>query len=173
MAGSTAVWDKLKREVGKAAHSFIRVGVLSSKGGAEQHPSDDGDPITMVELAAIHEFGAKVTRDTAEGPVTIVIPERSFIRSTFLIRRVNALRTIQTKLATAIVQKGMPVKRALGLLGQWAAAEVKNTITEIDIPPPLAQSTIDAKGSTKPLVDTGRLLNAITYEVVEKESADK
>lgn len=166
MAGSTAIWDRIKREVGKAADAYIRVGVLASKGGSAS--TGGNDPITMVELAAIHEFGATIHRDTDEGPVTIVIPERSFIRSTFLIRRVNALRTMQTKLATAIVEKGMTVKKALGILGAWATAEVKNTITEIDIPPPLAQSTIDAKGSTKPLVDTGRLLNAISYEIVEK-----
>lgn len=166
MPGTTAVWDRIKAEIDKAAHSYIRVGVLASKGGAEQHPGE-GDPITMVELAAIHEFGATITRDTDEGPVKIEIPERSYIRSTFLIRRVNALRTMQTNLAKAIVEKGMTVKKALGILGSWASAEVKNTITEIDIPPPLAQSTIDAKGSTKPLVDTGRLLNAITYEIVE------
>ncbi len=165
MPGTTEVWDKLKREIDKAAHSFIRVGILASKGGNE--PTEDGK-ISMVDLAAIHEFGTKIRRDTDEGPIVIVIPERSFIRSTFLVRRVNELRTMQTKLAKAIVEKGMPVARALGILGMWASTEVRNTISQTDIPPPLAQSTIDAKGSTKPLVDTGRMINAITYEIVEK-----
>ncbi len=151
--GTTAEWDKIHSAVVKAAGvGRLRVGVLASKGGNESRGG-----ITMVELAAIHEFGSPDNN----------IPARSFIRATFLVRRVNALATMQTKLAEKIVLGGMPARRALGILGAWAASEVKKTFTEIDIPPPLRQATIDAKGSSKPLIDTGRLLGAVTWEVVE------
>lgn len=149
--GNTQVWDQLVAKIGQLGSMRVHVGVLQSKAGA--HPSG----IDMVELAAIHEFGAPAAH----------IPARSFIRSTFMVRRVQALASTLTKLAGLIVNKGMANRTALSILGQWGAAECKNTITEIDISPPLAQSTIDAKGSDKPLVDTGRLVDAISYEVVE------
>lgn len=148
------VWKKLLAKAHELDKSYVKVGVLASKGGGAAHGEDN---ISLIEIAAIHEFG--------NGHV----PERSFIRSTFYVRRVNALATMVAKLAKAIVTEGMTPKKALSLLGQWAASEVKETITEIDIPPPLADSTIMAKGSSKPLVDTGQLKNSITYEVVEGE----
>lgn len=154
-------WDELLARAHGLARGFVKVGVLASKGGDELHSTkgqQTSHDITLIEIAAIHEFGSPKAG----------IPERSFIRSTFLVRRVNALNNMCAKLAKAVVTQGMKPERALGLLGSWAAAEVKSTITEIDIPPPLAQATIDAKGSSKPLVDTGQLKNAITYEVVLK-----
>jgi phage gpG-like protein len=139
----------------------VKVGVLASKGAGDTHNTDGGSPMTLVEIAAVHEFGSRDGR----------IPERSFLRSTFLIRRVNALAAMQTKLAKAIVTDGMDPSKALAILGAWGAAEVKNTFTEIDIPPPLAESTIARKGSSRPLVDTGLLKNSISYEVVDNDSS--
>lgn len=147
-------WRKLLKRLDDLDRLRVRVGVLASKGGN----ATEEDGITLVELAAIHEFGSP-----AAG-----IPERSFIRSTFQIRRFNAMRTICTTLLKAVTEGKMDVRKALNVLGQWGAAEVKNTITEIDIPPPLAQATIDAKGSSRPLVDTGRMMNAISSEVIDR-----
>jgi hypothetical protein len=151
------LWDELIARAKKLDHAYVRVGVLEEKGSVAR--GDGG--MTLVEIAATHEFGSSDGR----------IPERSFIRSTFLIRRVNALRTFQEKLARAIVTKGLDPIKALNMLGAWGAAEVKNTITEIDIPPPLADSTVQRKGSSKPLVDTGLLKNSISYEVVENDES--
>lgn len=153
-------WDELIARAHGLARGHVRVGVLLSKGGEKPHEGKgkNADHITLVELAAIHEFGSP-----AAG-----IPERSFIRSTFYVRRVEALRSMCARLAKAVVTDGLDPKRALGMLGAWAASQVKETITEIDIPPPLADSTVQAKGSSKPLVDTGQLKNSITYEVVDE-----
>jgi len=149
----TKKWDAIRKAVAKAGASHVRVGVLQSKGGSATAESG----ISMVELAAIHEFGAPGAG----------IPERSFIRSTLRVRKAAELARVQTKLATAIIEKNMPVKKALGILGSWAATECKNTITQTAIPPPLKAATIARKGSDRALVDTGRLLGAISYEVVE------
>jgi hypothetical protein len=55
----------------------------------------------------------------------------------------------------------------LGLLGEWfvgrTKAEMKNGSFQA-----LAPSTVKAKGSTKPLVDTGQLRNSVTQKVVMK-----
>lgn len=149
-------WRKLLAQVEGLDRWTVHVGILVSKGGEEVDPGEDGDgDLTLLELAAIHEFGLGL------------VPERSFIRRTFREKQ-GELRAICEKLCKAVITRNMPVPRAYALLGQWGAAAVKRTITEGEgVPPALAQATIDRKGSDRPLVDTGRLINAITYEVVE------
>lgn len=158
MPSKVAVNDKKWREVmqniralGTGPH--VRVGVLAERGGNVQH-GDAG--LTLIELAAIHEFGSPVAN----------IPERSFLRSTFTAKA-GELKTVQGKIAQAIVERGMPVAQALNLLGAWAVSAVKSTITGTHIPPPLQPETVARKGSDRPLLDTGQLLGSISYVVVE------
>lgn len=49
-------------------------------------------------------------------------------------------------------------------LGELGKAEVQKYIRNGDFAP-LAAATIERKGSSKPLIDTGQMRNAITYEV--------
>lgn len=154
-------WDKIRGEVRKLERAHAKIGVLQSKGGNAER-----DGITMIELAAIHEFGSP----------NAGIPERSFLRSTFRVHRRQELLALVTKLAGQVTSGNMTTKRALGILGQWGAAAVKNTIrskqtigmTDPGARQELLQSTIDRKGSSTPLIDTGRLINTISYEVVEE-----
>lgn len=157
MGSDDAVWRKLYKRAIEMRTLKARVGVLASKGGMRA-AGDSG--LTLVELAAIHEFG------TEDGH----IPERSFVRRTFYERAATELREMCGKITKAIVLGAIDVRQGIGMLGAWGAAQVKNTITQTDIPPPLAPSTVAAKGSTKPLVDHGQLLNAITWEVVDTRS---
>ncbi len=148
-------WDEIRAEVKRAEGMSVKVGILQSKGGDSEHEGG----ITMIELAAIHEFGSP-----AAG-----IPQRSFIRSTFQVNFVNELRELTAKLAKGIYQGNLTADKALGLLGQWGAAAVKRTIREKMTTGPEEQSlkpaTIAAKGSSTPLYDHGRLINTINYEV--------
>lgn len=150
------LWDKLLAHAHKLEHAHVKVGVLSSKGGDATH---EGSDMTLVEIAAVHEFGNDH------------VPERSFIRRTLDQRVRGDLVRLQEGLARLVVTKGLDPEKALATIGSWAAAEVKKTITEDDIPPPLAASTIRAKGSSKPLVDTGLLKNSISYEVITENEA--
>jgi phage gpG-like protein len=149
------IWKELVKKVGRLKDAHVKVGVLASAGGAAM--AGDGD-ITLVELAAIHEFGSP-----AAG-----IPERSFIRSTF--RRgdvVEAMNKLLTANARAIIGDKMSVSTALERLGAWGSAAVKGTIRERLTEGPEDQSnkpaTIARKGSSTPLVDHGQLINSITY----------
>jgi hypothetical protein len=148
-------WAKIKERLGlkRSGQLHVKVGVLADKGGDEMHEGEDGEEITLIELAAIHEFGV-------EGR----IPERSFIRRTFDEQK-SRLEKLIGSLAARVIKGSLTEAQALELLGQWAAAEIKKTITTHDIPPPLAQETIDRKGSSKPLVDTGQLVGSISYSV--------
>ncbi len=150
MPGDDRLWRKLKAKIDKlhAQNAHVKVGVLGTGETAE-----DGS-LTMVELAAIHEFGSP-----AAG-----IPERSFIR--FTVRNKQDLLNHRiTQLATAFVNDKISIEQALGLLGATAAAEIKNSITSKQIKQDLKPATIKAKGSTTALIDTGRLLQSITWKV--------
>ena len=68
----------------------------------------------------------------------------------------------------------MDVRRALGILGAKAQADIQARI-RAGIAPPLAASTLrrklaltrkGAKGEPKPLIDTGQLVASITYRVI-------
>jgi len=144
-------WRKIAANVASIARRVAKVGVMDGAGA-----EDDGK--SLAEIAAIHEFGAPDAN----------IPERSFIRSTFHAKEAE-LGKLCERVARAIVLDGMSVDQALGIVGAWGAAAIRRTITGTDVPPPLAPATVAAKGSSKPLVDTGRLVNAISWVVGDPE----
>lgn len=131
----------------------LKVGVLD---GAKEHRAVDlreadgasktAAPITMGEIAAIHEFG-------------IGVPERSFLRGYFKESNATvaeaALRLLRSRGATPAM---------LETLGTWLVGQIQLRIAN-RIPPPLAASTIARKGSDVPLIDTGQLRSSIAYKV--------
>lgn len=156
-----SIWEKLRDRVKKAAAAGakVRVGVLGSAG---VHPNSD---ITMVELAAVHEFGSP-----AAG-----IPERSFIRKTMAIRR-DEVQAMTRRVAAAYLKGKVDLSQGLGILGQYLSSQIKHTITDELVTPRLSESaagrrTIARKGSSVTLVDHGHLVNSVSYEVVGAGSA--
>ena len=152
---NTKLWDALRKRLPEK--SVVKVGVLAGKGGEAIHP---GSSISMIELAAVHEFGSPKRG----------IPQRSFIRATFERDDVNKkLNALGARLAKAIVMDKMDAATALGQMGAWAAGQIKATIKNRLTTGPERQAlkpeTIERKGSSLPLVDTGRLINAITWLV--------
>ena len=153
-------WKALRKHVIALAakKAYVKIGVLDD--GAHE-----GGTIGLAELAAIHEFGSP-----AAG-----IPERSFIRSTF--RRVeDAEEKMIARLVKALFEGRIGLGQALGMLGAWGAGQVQATIRQhlTEGPEPQANkpSTIAAKGSSTPLIDTGQLIGAITWQVVGAEGWD-
>lgn len=149
------VWRRLREKIKGISKAHVRVGVID---GGRAHGG-----ITMGELAAIHEFGAP-----AAG-----IPERSFLRFTFKARAED-LAKIAERLARGLLAEKIELKAALGVLGAWGAAAVKKSITARIIRPQLIESeagrrTIARKGSSTTLVDTGQLVNSITWALGKEE----
>ena len=56
--------------------------------------------------------------------------------------------------------------RVLALMGEDIKGALQKSINDFQSPP-LAPSTIEAKGFAKPLIDTSHMLNSVTYEVKE------
>lgn len=55
-------------------------------------------------------------------------------------------------------------EKVLGMMGEDVKGALQQSITSFETPP-LAPSTIEKKGNGKPLIDTGHMLQSITYEV--------
>lgn len=128
----------------------VRAGVL---GGTTR---DDTD-LTNAQIASIHEYGLGK------------VPARPFIRPPFDKNHktyVDMLAKGLRKAMRNLNPRAFPM--LLELIGQKMVADIKNYVTQgTGVPPPLSPATIKRKGSSRPLVDTGQLLNSVTYQVVE------
>jgi hypothetical protein len=91
------------------------------------------------------------------------IPERSFIRAGFDTEK-NNISNDMIKIAERIISGQMKVKTGLNLLGDSTKGRIQEFAIDLR-DPPNAQSTIDAKGSSNPLVDTGQMIGSIDYKV--------
>jgi hypothetical protein len=106
---------------------------------------------TVLEVGTWNEFGTKT------------IPERSFIRGWFDAFQ-DANRKTVTALAKRVAAGRITQEQMLGQLGALFKGQAQQRISD-GIEPANAQSTIDRKGSSKPLVDSGQLKASISYEV--------
>lgn len=147
-ARNDSVWRAVQARLLGIADARVKVGVLESAGMTE-----DGKA-TLATVALANEFG------TENGH----IPERSFIRKTLRERKADIAKRKRDAVKRIIDGKSEPA-RELGLLGQYVASQIRATI-RTSVPPPNAPSTIARKGSSRTLIDTGRLLNGVSYEVV-------
>ena len=138
-------WQAIKRELERAQGREVTVGILQG--------SVDSDGASIAEYATYNEFG------------TDDVPSRPFMAMSFDENKAD-IEADFTRQSKAMVEGKRTADQALTVIGQKHAARVQNTITGRDITPKLADSTIKAKkGSTKTLVDTGAMTNAVQIEV--------
>lgn len=134
----------------------VRVGILSgSDAPKKDHDGGDGGKASLLEVAAIHEFGAP-----AAG-----IPQRSFLRGGVDANE-GEIRALQASQARRIVQGKVQPRIAMEQIGARVVGLLKKFIAS-NIPPPLKPETIARKGSSVALIDTGQLRSSITYQVTE------
>lgn len=148
-------FKKLKSEMKNLGHKpFVKVGIQGTE-ATKTHDNKESKPsgITVVEIGNIHEFG-------------LGVPERSFLRSTLDENR-NKYSGVADELKNEIKKGKFDTKSALGILGEKIVRDIKKKIKD-KIPPELSQDTIDKKGSSTPLIDTGQLYQSITYSVEMK-----
>jgi len=125
----------------------VDVGVMGQEGAGIY----EGTGLTVADVASFHEFGRGV-------------PERSFIRAYVDENREQIENTLRRMAQKVIKGEVRSFDAGLELIGQRIQNEIKKRI-KAGIEPALAQSTIDRKGSKPPLIDTGQLINSITYEL--------
>lgn len=129
----------------------LDVGVLGPAAEApHRDPDGQAGPLTVAEVAAFHELG-------------LGVPERSFVRAWFEANHQQVLQDLRAGLQQIVLGRLTP-EQVTDLIGQKCVAGIRARI-QSGIDPPLAESTIARKGSSTPLIDTGQLWSAISYEV--------
>lgn len=177
-------WAKFFENAHKLEHAgSVKVGVLADTEQGGLHAVDEqgkAAALTVAEIAVVNEFG---TEDEH-------VPARPFLRPTFDAERERLAKVAEHYVGEILDGKISPV-RALGLLGLDLASAVKRRI-QAGVSPANAPSTalrkagtgrtkglfgkaartlgralaqVGALASVKPLIDTGRLLNAVTHVV--------
>lgn len=106
----------------------------------------DGTPVAAV--AYWNEFGNSEQ------------PARPFFRQ-MIAKESQSWPKKMAKLAKVTDYDG---DKVLGLMGEDIQGAIKQSINDLQSPP-LAPSTIKAKGFSKPLIDTSHMINSVGYEV--------
>ena len=135
--------DKLAKIV-KSTEGLPRVSVGFLKGST--YP--DGTSVPLV--AAVNEYGAP-----SRGQ-----PPRPFFRNMIARNR----KAWPNAVALNYKDTEGDIAKTLDRMGQGIKGQLQQSIRDL-IDPPLAASTIKAKGFDKPLIDTGHMLNSVDYRV--------
>ncbi len=154
------------RELEYLANHRLEVGIFGDEvhGGllmiARVHEFGVRIEVTPKMRAFLHHIGIHLRADTEH----INIPERSYLRATF-DQQQGDLGQVLEHLAGLVVKGSITGEAALGRAGAWFVGKIQATISA-GIDPPLGEQTIKRKGSSTPLIDTGRLWQSITWRVV-------
>lgn len=133
--------EALKEHIGELVKERVFVGVPRSSNGAR------GNAL----IGMVHEFGLGNN------------PERSWLRSTMTEQSSKYAKLIAETIPESI-KNGMSAHDAYSRLGTLAVNDVKLKLASGEFVA-LKQATIDRKGSSKPLIDTGNLRQSINYEI--------
>jgi len=171
-------WEDIRKNIKLLGdHGGIcNVGVQGEQAAANHQHSE----LTLAQLAGIHEFGTVIHQparrvkrtvgkgkkkrsvEYARGARTIVIPARSSLRDTVDIYQEPIARR-EVLLSQGVLFGKFTLLGGLELFGMYVVGLIRQRMAN-GIPPPNRPSTIARKGSSKPLIDTGELRNAITWK---------
>jgi len=142
--GAKDVLERMRKLASTKA--FLTVGIHEGD-GAKPHSSE----ATIAEIGSFHEFG-------------LGVPRRSFIADWSDENRERHESQLVV-MAEAVAKGKVPsMAQAFERLGNLYVAEIQKRIAD-RIEPPLSPITIQRKGSSVPLIDTGQLRSSITYVV--------
>lgn len=143
-------WRELKRRIPAIKGAAVTVGVQSDAGSDE-----NGTPLAAI--AFWNEQG------TAGGGWGGPIPERPFMRDTFDQQKGAWGRTADRAISAILMGRATP-KRAFSVLGELAQSDIQTAIVSGGWTPN-SPVTVEMKGSSTPLIDSGAMRQAIRYKV--------
>jgi hypothetical protein len=135
-----AFLDKMPKD----GEPYVKVGFLADA----TYP----DGTNVAAVAAMNEFGVPSHKQ----------PPRPFFRTMISQKSPGWGRAV----ADLMRANDMKVAKVLDLEGQGIKGQLQQSIVDL-VDPPLAPSTVKAKGFATPLIDTGHMLASVDYEVVE------
>lgn len=132
-------WKKILKNLKKEDKSYSKIGIQTDAG--------DNNGVSIAEYAAANEFG------------TDKIPSRPFLRQTY-DKNLNKIDLKVISIQNDIYSGKKSFEAGLKELGIWYEGIVKEAIKSGNWQAN-APATIDKKGSSKPLIDTGTMRNSI------------
>ena len=131
--------------------------------GDEAKVPHPGTELTMVELAAIHEYGTRNGHVPARPWISVGTDRARSLVGTVIQAGIQQVLEGGTTAGQVLDRAGLAIK---GSIQKYASSPSSP-------PPPLALSTIKAKGSANPLVDTGRMIQAVQNDHRPREGERK
>lgn len=139
IVGNFKILEQLSDNLVALGNKGVFVGIPEE----QNKPVEEQAQFNLASLAAVLEFGNEH------------IPERPFLRKTLID---NQEKYVQ--LFAELFQKGLPIETIYKQIALVAQGDVQQNMVEGSWTPN-APSTIKRKGSSKPLIDTGRLRQSI------------
>ena len=139
-------WEDTRSELRRLHGTQVEVGIQTGAKG--------GDGTSLAARAMFNEYGTKK------------IPSRSFMRTAF-DTGLEALVGVGRKVYDAILLRKLSANDGARLMGEFHQNQVTGMLDSITSPPN-SPVTIERKGSSKPLVDSGDMRTAIRYEIKER-----
>lgn len=151
---SVKVVRKKHRKLGASLSGPSKVKVGFPAGEADQD---------NINKAIWNEFGTDggASGGAWGGP----IPERPFMRNAMRDNR-NAYRAAMKAAAAKILRGDAEMRPVLSKLGILAQGDIQEEITALSTPAN-SPTTVELKGSSNPLIDSGEMRGAVTWKIDE------
>ncbi len=135
----------------KAFTQLKRIGNYRTSVGVHDDGKAYDDGVRVIDVAVWNHFGTSNT------------PARPFITASLELAR-DDLKALYARLVAGVIAGKISDEKAAEFLGQWAVREIVDNINR-GFFQANADSTIAAKGSDTPLIDTGQLKASIRATV--------
>jgi hypothetical protein len=129
----------------------ITIGVQGKEADARHDPEDPESP-TVGELAAMHELGLGGMHS------------RSFVRAWIDDNAERMVRETAEQFR-AVLARTTTRNAALIKLGYAWTADMQKRMDDGRVTPPISDTTAKRKGHARPLIETYKLRNAVSYKV--------
>ena len=141
-------YARLQEAFASMPRKTLTVGIHADEGAA----AHANGKLSVAEIGTVHEFG-----------VPGKTPQRSFVRGWF-DKSQKPIADLMRRAAQGVKSGKNSVDKALSLVGMRFVGDIQKRIAS-NIPPALKQSTIDRKGSSVALIDSGQLRSSIGFQV--------
>lgn len=150
---------KLLKDLKELNESQMTIGFQGPSGAATH--TDAGVPVAT--LAQWMEFGTPGSDDRQYDRPRARIPSRPLVRTTFALHA-QAMKGLLKRAFSDLIDGRASLNAARQSAGAAAAKLMRDTLDRASTwAEPLAERTVDAKGHSQPLVESGQLRDAISW----------
>lgn len=151
------VTDRMTADGRKFQKMLKDLGALEVRVGFQHGKATEEDGTDVCDVAAWNELG------------TVNMPSRPFLRKSVDENEGKINSFLQSKKDDLV--SGVSAEQVLKEIGIFQKDLIQEKITNGSFAPN-AESTVKKKGSSKPLIDTGRMRQSVNYEIKKKGSGD-